>query len=69
MAIEYFKILYKMSPKYIHDLFSFKNTNYSFRYENLVNVPRVSTSRYSKATFHYEAAQLWNTPKSYQSHW
>ena len=30
-------------------------------YENLVDVPRVSTSRYGKATFRYEAAQLWNS--------
>ena len=60
-GIESFKILFKMSPKYLHDLLSFKNTNYSFSYKNLVDVPRVSTSRYSKATFHYEATQLWNS--------
>ena len=40
MAIESFKILYKLSPKYLHNLLSFKNTNYSFGYENLVSVPR-----------------------------
>ena len=56
MAIEAFKILYKMSPKYLHDLISFKNTNHSFRYENLVDVPSVRTSRYGKATFRFEAA-------------
>ena len=65
VAIEAFKILYKMSPKYLHDLISFKNTNYSFRYENLVDVPSVRTSRYGKATFRFEAAQLWNSFPNY----
>ena len=65
MALEAFKILYKMSPKYLHDLISFKNTNYSFRYENLVDVPSVRTSRYGKATFRFEAAQLWNSLPNY----
>ena len=41
MAIETFKILYKISPVYLHDFISFKNTNNSFRYENLLDVPRV----------------------------
>ena len=54
IAIEAFKILYKMSPKYLHDLVSFKNTNIFFRYENLVDVPSVRTSRYGKATFRFE---------------
>ena len=42
MGIEAFKILYKTSPKYLHDLISLKNTNYSFRYENLADVPVVT---------------------------
>ena len=48
-------------------LITFKNTNYSFRYENLVDVPRVRTSRYGKATFRFEAAQLWNSLPNYIS--
>ena len=65
MAIEAFKILYEMSPKYLHDLISFKNTNYSFRYKNLVDVPSVRASRYGMATFRFEAAQLWNSLPNY----
>ena len=65
MAIEAFKILYRASPKYLHDFVSFKNTNYSFRYENLVDLPSVRTSRYSKAIFRFEAAQLWNSLPNY----
>ena len=59
--INTFKIIFKISPVYLHYLISFKNTNYSFRYENLVDVPRVRTSRYGKATFRYETAKLWNS--------
>ena len=58
MAIETFKIVYKMSPVYLHDLLSYKNSTYSFRYDNLVDVPRVRTT---KSTFNYEAAQVWNS--------
>ena len=35
IAIETFKILHKMSPIYLHDLVSYKESNYSFRYDNL----------------------------------
>ena len=65
MATEAFKILYKMSPKYLHDVISFKNANYAFRYESLVDGPSVCISRYGKATFRFEAAQLWNSLPNY----
>lgn len=61
IAIEAFKILNQMLPAYTHDLIHFKVTKYSFRYENLANVPRVNTSTYGKASFRYEAAQVWNS--------
>ena len=61
MAIETFKIVHKMSPVYLHDLLSYKNSTYSFRYDNLVDVPRVRTTKYGKSTFCYEAAQVWNS--------
>ena len=61
IAIETFKILHKISPVYLHDLVSYKESNYSFRYDNLADVPRVSTTRYGKSTFSYEAAVVWNS--------
>ena len=61
IAIETFRILHKMSPVYLHDLVSYKELNYSFRYDNLADVPRVSTTRYGKSTFSYEAAVVWNS--------
>ena len=73
ISIETFKILHKMSPVYLHDLVSlspvylhdlvsYKESNYSFRYDNLADVPSVSTTRYGKSTFSYEAAVVWNSP-------
>ena len=61
IAIETFKILHKMSPVYLHDLVSYKESTYSFRYDNLADVPRVSTTRYGKSTFSYEAAVVCNS--------
>ena len=43
IALESFKILNKLSPSYILDLVKFENTNYSFRYQNLAEIPRVKT--------------------------
>ena len=51
IAVETFKILHKMSPVYLQDLLSYKNSIYSFRYDNLVDVPRVRTTKYGKSSF------------------
>ena len=61
IAVETFKILHKMSPVYLQDLLSYKNSIYSFRYDNLVDVPRVRTTKYGKSSFCYEAAGVWNS--------
>ena len=61
IATESFKILHKMTPVYLEDLLSYKNSAYSVRYDNLVDVPRVRTTKYDKSTFRYEAAGMWNS--------
>ena len=48
MAIETFKILHKMTPLYLHDIVSYKESNYSFRYEKVADIPRVRTTRYRR---------------------
>ena len=60
IAIETFEILNKMSPVFLHDLVLYKESNYSFRYDKLADLPRVSTTRYGKSTFSYEVAVVWN---------
>ena len=60
MAIETFKILYNLSPSCLNDLVCFKNNKYSFRYVNILDIPRVRTTTYGKRSFRYAAAVLWN---------
>ena len=61
IATESFKIIHKMTPVCLQDLLSDKNSVYSSRYDNLVDMPRVRTTKYGKATFCYEAAGVWNS--------
>ena len=64
IANETFKFLHKLSTVYLHDLHdlvSYKEPSYSFRYDNIVDLPRVRTIRYGRSTFCYEAAGVWNS--------
>jgi hypothetical protein len=60
MTLECFKILYKLSPPCLNDLVVLKNSKHSFRYSNIVEIPRVKTTTYGKNSFKYTAAVLWN---------
>ena len=60
MAIEVFKILYKQSPVYLHDIIKFKNSNYSFRKGNTVEIPQVRTTNFGLHSLRYAGATLWN---------
>jgi len=60
IALETFKIINKQSPVYLHDLIEIKQNNYSFRYKNTANLPRVRTTRYGLNSFKYFAAKTWN---------
>ena len=60
MAVETFKILYKLAPPCLNDLVNFKNNKYSFRYSNIVDIPRVKSTMYGKNSFKFAAAVLWN---------
>ena len=61
IALECFKILYKLSPPCLNDLVVLKNSKYSFRYSNIVEIPRVKTTTYDKNSFKYITAVLWKT--------
>ena len=59
MAIETFEILNNMSPPVLSDLINLRdNSAYSFRYNNILQVPQVRTSKFSKKSFRYAAAVL-----------
>ena len=61
LAIDTFKILHKMTPMYLQDLVSHKTCEYSFRYDNLINLPRLPTRKYGKSSFCYEVAAVLNS--------
>ena len=62
MALETFKILNNMSPPVLSNLVRLReNTVYNFRYNNILRVPRVSTSKVGKKSFSYAAAVPWNS--------
>ena len=61
IAIETFKCLNGIAPEYIRDLVKLKDNKYNFRYENMLQLPTVRTSRYGKNSFRFEAARVWNS--------
>jgi len=61
MAIEAYKIIFKLSPPYLHNLMKIKHSSYSFRYSNTAEVPHIRTESYGRKSFSFEAAQVWNS--------
>ena len=61
MASEVFKIVNKLSPEYIQDLVSIKNSTNNFKNERTAEIPRVKTTRYGIKSFRFEAARIWNS--------
>ena len=52
MAIETFKILNKMSPPVISALVKLRDcTSCNFRYNNILHVPQVRTTKYGKKSY------------------
>jgi hypothetical protein len=38
-----------------------RSSNYNFRYQNTLGVPKVRTTNYGKKSFHFEASKIWNS--------
>jgi hypothetical protein len=45
---------------YLNDLFVYKESRYSFRKTNTVEVPQVRTTYYGLNSFRFAGATLWN---------
>jgi hypothetical protein len=56
MALGTFKIMNKLSPSCLHNLVDLWNSKYYFRYNNILDIRQVRTSRYGKTTFKFAAA-------------
>ena len=63
MAVETFRsILNDMSPPVLSDLVRIRDcSHYNFRYQNVLQVPQVRTTKYGKKSFRFAAAVLWNS--------
>ena len=48
MALETYKIINKLAPVCLHDLVHMKNSKYSFRYNNILEIPQIKSTRYGK---------------------
>ena len=60
MAIECFKIIHDLSPPCLSNLVSRRESTYSFRYTNILDIPRVRTVTYGKKSFRFAVPLLWN---------
>lgn len=60
MALETYKIINKLAPVCLHDLLKIKDCKYTFRYNNILDIPRFRTTTYGKKSFKFAAATLWN---------
>ena len=61
MALETFKIINQLTPVCLQNLVNVKKSKYSFRYNNIVDIPQVNTTIYGKKSFRYAAAAMWNS--------
>ena len=61
MALETYKIINKLAPVCLHDLVHMKNSKYSFRYNNILEIPQIKSTRYGKKSFRFAAPTLWNS--------
>ena len=66
MALETYKIINKLAPVCLHDLVHMKNSKYSFRYNNILEIPQIKSTWYGKnlsdlLLFKFAAPTLWNS--------
>lgn len=60
LAKEVFRTVNDGNSICLHGLINIKEKKYSFRYQNLAEIPAVRTTRYGLKSFRCSAAKLWN---------
>jgi len=58
--IEIFKIIHKIGPSYLQELFARKVDVHNFRGSFRVTMPKFRTIQLGKHSLRYEGAQMWN---------
>ena len=61
LAIEMYKSVNKLNPKFINDMFDWHNTSYNLRDENRVCQPKFKTYTFGYRSFKYYGAKIWNS--------
>ena len=60
LAIEMYKCVYGINPRYLNELFIGKDTRYNLRDSNRLQQPEFETVRYGFKSFRYYGSKLWN---------
>ena len=60
LAIEVYKCMYDINPRYMKSLFKLKCTNYSLRDQYLLAQPHVKTTTYGLRSVAYFGSKIWN---------
>jgi hypothetical protein len=61
MALETYKIINKLAHVCLHDLVHMKNSKYSFRYNNILEIPQIKSTWYGNKSFRFSSPTLWNS--------
>ena len=61
LAIEVYKSVSNLNPKFINDMFTERPLKYDLRDSNLVHQPKFKTFKYGYRSFRYYGAKLWNS--------
>ena len=60
IAVQMFKAINGLCPKYISDLIVHRKSGYSIHESLNVNIPRPNSTKYGKKSFRYFGSHLWN---------
>ena len=60
IMIEVLKIVNKIGPKYLHDMFVLKNNSHNLRNSLTLIQPKFKTVTYGKCSLKYEGSVIWN---------
>ena len=62
LAIEVYKCVNGLNPKYLNDIFTIKKCKYDLRDDSLINRNKVSTTSHGLKSFKDYGAKIWNLP-------
>ena len=60
IAIESYKCINELNPKFLQHLLEVKDTGYELRDSKRVSLPKVSSITYGNNSFAFEASKIWN---------